>query len=176
MSRSKQDWFDAGLKALGEFGLNGLTIERLTGDLGVTKGSFYHHFQNVEDFQEQLIAYWADQYLSTQSSLPDTPDELRSLLDTIMEEGFGNITEPEMTIRVWAHQDSMVRSLVEQVDTVRQEFVFKVFRTFVESDQAARMMTDMLSAMLVGSMMVLPQMSPERVTQFYREFKRLYGL
>lgn len=176
MRRSKQDWFDAGLKALGKFGLTGLTIERLTGDLGVTKGSFYHHFQNVEDFQGQLIAYWGDQYLSTQSSLPDTPDELRSLLDTIMEEGFGSITEPEMAIRVWAQQDSMVRSIVEQVDAVRQEFVFKVFRSFVESDRAARMMTDMLSVMLVGSMMVLPRMSPERVTQLYREFKRLYGL
>ena len=68
MRKSKQDWLEVGLKTLGEFGENGLTIERLTGTLGVTKGSFYHHFRNVEDFREQLIAFWADQYLSRRCS------------------------------------------------------------------------------------------------------------
>lgn len=170
------DWFDAGLKVLGEFGLTGLTIEKLTADLKVTKGSFYHHFRNVEDFQRQLITYWGDQYLSTRATMPDTSDELRSLLDTIMQESFGSITEPEVSIRVWAHQDETVRSVVEQVDAIRQEFVFRVFRSVVGNDQSARVMTDMFSAMLVGSMMVLPRLSPDRVTQLYLEFKRLYGL
>jgi AcrR family transcriptional regulator len=176
MRRSIQDWFDAGLRTLAKFGLTGLTIETLTADLGVTKGSFYHHFRNVEDFQKGLITYWGDQYLSTASIMPDTPDELISLLDTIMEEGFGAITGPEMTIRVWAQQDAVVRSVVEQVDSVRQEFVFTVFRSLVESDQAARLMTDVFSSMLVGSMMVLPRIPADRVTQLYLEFKRLYGL
>ena len=176
MRRTKKDWFDAGLWALGEYGLTGLTIERLTGALGVTKGSFYHHFQNVEDFQGGLIAYWGDQYLSTSSTLPDDPQKLRLLLDTIMEESFGMVTGPELTIRVWAQQDETVRSVVEKVDTVRGEFVFKVFRSVVEDDGTARLMTDILSAMLVGSMMVLPRMSPDRVKELYREFKRLYRL
>jgi len=176
MRRIKKDWFDAGLWALGEFGLPGLTIEKLTGALGVTKGSFYHHFHNVEDFQRGLISYWGDQYLSTSSTLPDDPHILRLLLDTIMEESFGMVTGPEMSIRVWAQQDEMVRSIVEQVDTVRQEFVFTVFRSVVEDDDSARLMTDILSAMLVGSMMVLPRISPDRVKELYREFKRLYRL
>jgi len=176
MRRSKKDWFDAGLKVLSEFGLGSLTIEKLTGDLGVTKGSFYHHFHNVEDFQRGLITYWGDQYISTSSGMPDDPDELTLLLDNIMEESFAGLTEPELTIRVWALQDAMVRSIVEQVDKVRGEFVFKVFRSFVQSDESARVMTDMLSAMLIGSMMVLPRMSSDRVKVLYREFKRLYRL
>jgi AcrR family transcriptional regulator len=99
MRKSKQDWLEVGLKTLGEFGENGLTIERLTGTLGVTKGSFYHHFRNVEDFREQLIAFWADQYLSTSSNLPDDPGELIALLDVIMEEVFGVVTDPEIASR-----------------------------------------------------------------------------
>ena len=176
MRRSKKDWFEVGLKVLGENGLSSLTIEKLTMDLGVTKGSFYHHFKNVEDFQRGLITYWGDQYLSTSSNIPDDSDELRSLLDTIMEKSFAGLTEPELTIRVWAHQDEMVRSVVEQVDTVRGEFVFRVFRSIVESDETARIMTDILSTMLIGSMMVFPRMSPDRVKGLYLEFKRLYRL
>ena len=176
MRKSKKDWFVAGLGALGEFGLPGMTIEKLTGALAVTKGSFYHHFHNVEDFQAQLIDYWGEQYLSTSTTLPDDPHELRLLLDTIMEESFEMVTGPEMTIRVWAQQDERVRSMVESVDAVRGEFVFTVFRSVVKDDSTARLMTDILSAMLVGSMMVFPLMSPDRVKELYREFKRLYRL
>lgn len=176
MRKSKQDWLEAGLKTLGEFGVRGLTIERLTGELGVTKGSFYHHFRDVEDFREQLIAFWADQYLSTASNLPDDSEELIALLDAIMEDGFGSITEPEIAIRVWAQQDNMVGSYVEQVDSVRRDFLLKVFRSMVGDDEQARMMADMFSTMLIGSITVLPRVSPERVMDLYREFKRLYRL
>jgi AcrR family transcriptional regulator len=176
MRKSKQDWLEAGLKTLGEFGVKGLTIEKLTGELGVTKGSFYHHFRDVEDFREQLIAFWADQYLSTASNLPDDPGELIALLDAIMEDGFGSITEPEIAIRVWAQQDNMVGSYVEQVDSVRQDFLLKVFRSMVGDDEQAHMMADIFSTMLIGSITVLPRVSPERVMDLYREFKRLYRL
>lgn len=176
MRKSKQDWLEVGLKTLGEFGENGLTIERLTGTLGVTKGSFYHHFRNVEDFREQLIAFWADQYLSTSSNLPDDPGELIALLDVIMEEVFAAVTEPEIAIRAWAQQDHMVHSFVERVDSVRRDFLLKVFRSVEVDDEQVRLMVDMLSTMLVGSITVLPRLSPERVMDLYREFKRLYRL
>jgi AcrR family transcriptional regulator len=176
MRKSKQDWLEVGLKTLGEFGENGLTIERLTGTLGVTKGSFYHHFRNVEDFREQLIAFWAHQFISTSSELPDDPQELFALLDVIMEEVFAAVTEPEIAIRAWAQQDHMVHSLVERVDSVRRDFLLKVFRSVEVDDEQVRLMVDMLSTMLVGSITVLPRLSPERVMDLYREFKRLYRL
>ena len=176
MRKSKLDWLEVGLKTLGEFGVKGLTIERLTGELGVTKGSFYHHFRDVEDFRKQLIAFWADQYLSTSSELPDDPGELIALLDVIMEEVFAAITEPEIAIRAWAQQDAMARLFVERVDKARQEFVLTVFQSVEGDDGRVRLMADMLSMMLIGSITVLPRLSPERVMDLYEEFKRLYRL
>ena len=132
----------------------------------------------MEDFRKQLIAFWADQYLSTSSNVPepDGSDEIVALLDMIMEEAFGAITKPEVTIRVWARQDDFVRSHVERVDAIRQEFVLTVIRSVVADERQARLMTDLLSTMLIGSMMVLPRIPPERVLDPYWEFKRLYGL
>ena len=176
MRKSKLDWLEVGLKTLGEFGVQGLTIERLTGELGVTKGSFYHHFRDVEDFRKQLIAFWADQYLSTSSELPDDPGELIALLDVIIEEVFAAITEPEIAIRAWAQQDAMARLFVERVDKARQDFVLTVFQSVEGDDRRVRLMADMLSMMLIGSITVLPRLSPERVMALYEEFKRLYRL
>ena len=176
MRKSKSDWLQVGLSTLGVVGVRGLTIERLTEELGVTKGSFYHHFRNVRDFQEQLIAFWADQYTSTSSAVPDDTQELLALLDVIMEQGFGSVTEPELAIRAWAQQDDMVRATVERVDAVRRGFVLKVFQSVASDETQARLMTDMLSTMLIGSLTVLPRLSPDRVLDLYLEFKRLYGL
>jgi len=174
--KSKQDWLETGLKVLSETGVSGLTIERMTVELGVTKGSFYHHFESMGDFERQLINHWADQYLSTAASLPESTSELLPLLDSIMEEAFGPVTEPELAIRVWAHQDEMVQPYVEQVDAARRAFVLHVFRSVAETDEQARLMADMLSTMLIGSTTILPPVPPERVLELYREFKRLYGL
>ena len=93
-----------------------------------------------------------------------------------VEEMFAAVTEPEIAIRAWAQQDHMVHSFVERVDSVRRDFLLKVFRSVEVDDEQVRLMVDMLSTMLVGSITILPRLSPERVMDLYREFKRLYRL
>ncbi|MCJ7625721.1 MAG: TetR/AcrR family transcriptional regulator [Anaerolineaceae bacterium] len=176
MRKNKQDWLETGMMILGQAGINGLTIERMTMEMGVTKGSFYHHFKNAQVFEEQLIAYWANQYLSTSAETPGSSVELLALLDTIMEGTFGSITEPEVAIRFWAYRDENVRSHVEGVDAVRLGFVRKVFRSMVRDETQAQMMADMLFAMMIGSIMALPRIPSGRVLDMYKEFKRLYRL
>ncbi len=176
MSKSKRDWLATGLKILGDHGATGLTIQRMTDTLDVTKGSFYHHFDNIREFQEQLVAYWADQYLSTAAGPPGGVAGGLALLDMIMEEAFSPVTEPEIAIRAWAHQDEMVRGAVEQVDGARRQFVLDVFRSVTGDEDQARLMADMLSTMLIGSLTILPRIPPQRVQYLYREFKRLYQL
>ncbi len=94
-----------------------------------------------------------------------------------MNEVFSPITEPEVAIRMWAHENAMVRSFVSQVDAVRHEFVLHVFRVIIIGDETqARLMADMLFTMTIGSITSLPRIPPERVLDLYTEFKRLYGL
>jgi AcrR family transcriptional regulator len=176
MPKTAKDWLAAGLQILGTAGVSGLTIERMTAELGVTKGSFYHHFENVRDFERQLIAYWADQYLSTSAEVPEDPGVRLTLLDTIMTEAFSPVTEPEVAIRYWAQQDEMVRATVELVDAVRRAFVLEVFRPLVPDEEQAQLMADLLFAVMIGAITALPRLSAERVLELYHEFKRLYGL
>jgi AcrR family transcriptional regulator len=176
MQRSKEVWLKIGIKTLGSDGLNDLTIKRMASQLQLTKGSFYHHFAGIADYNDQLIAYWAQQYLSTASAVPKDPAAALALLDTIMAEAFSPTTEPEVAIRTWAQQDETVRHYVEKVDAHRRESVYQIFLAMTADVIQAQRMADLLFTMLIGSIMALPRYSPERVAILYTEFKRLYGL
>jgi TetR/AcrR family transcriptional repressor of nem operon len=56
---TKQRLLEAGLAMLLEHGYNDLGIQALLGATRIPKGSFYHHFQDKEDFALQVL----DQYM-----------------------------------------------------------------------------------------------------------------
>jgi hypothetical protein len=118
-----------------------------------------------------LVAYWANQYLSTSADIPTDPSALLPLLDTIIPESFGKITESELAIRFWAYQDGHVRKYVEQVDAVRRDFVLKDFQPMISDETQAQLMADMLFAMTIGSITAMPRIPTERVLEMYQEFK-----
>jgi AcrR family transcriptional regulator len=54
----RQEWINAGLKALAEHGAEAVRIERLADTLRVTKGSFYWHFKDRGALLEALLEAW----------------------------------------------------------------------------------------------------------------------
>ena len=174
--KGKDDWLRTGLEILGRDGLDALTIDRMAHELGRTKGSFYHHFKNAADFEEQLLAYWANRDLATAGAQAVEAPASLALLDRLMEETYSQITEPEIAIRMWAARDPRARPYVEKIDRFRRQFLLEVFRTLETGESEARLMADMLYTITIGGMATLPRIPPERVLELYEEFKRLYHL
>jgi AcrR family transcriptional regulator len=58
---SREDWVDAALSALAEGGIEGVRLDRLCRHLGVTKGSFYWHFDGREALLDAVADYWAEE-------------------------------------------------------------------------------------------------------------------
>ncbi|MBA3534230.1 MAG: helix-turn-helix transcriptional regulator, partial [Ardenticatenales bacterium] len=56
--KRKEDWLFAGVQVLNDEGAAGLTIERLCERLGVTKGSFYHHWGSYDVFKASLLDHF----------------------------------------------------------------------------------------------------------------------
>ena len=52
---NRTDWLDAALTSLVRGGIEGVRVERLARDLGVTKGSFYWHFEDRPDLLRGLL-------------------------------------------------------------------------------------------------------------------------
>ncbi len=111
-------WLDAGLQTLVEEGTEGLRIMSIAKRLGVTKGSFYWHFKNLEEYQGALLDEWERRY--TQAPIEagagaGAHEQLRSLFSTT----------PAMALklgramRAWAITDDRVRAAQTRVDHQR---------------------------------------------------------
>lgn len=72
MHATKRRLIDAGLAMLLERGYNDLGIQALLDETGVSRGSFYHHFGDKEDFTLQVIdAYMEDVHAGLDVCLDD---------------------------------------------------------------------------------------------------------
>src|SRR5262245_2708545 len=60
-TRTKQDWLRAARLALLHRGPNGVRVEALARTLGVTKGSFYWHFEDRRELMEILLREWEEE-------------------------------------------------------------------------------------------------------------------
>lgn len=178
MGKSKEKWLKTGLEILEQNGIEGLTIDQMSRRLRLTKGSFYHHFANMAEFEKALIAYWADQQLAPAVRVPADPATALALLDTTMFDVIGPDANRAVAvaIRAWAQQDERVRIYVEEVDANRHDFMFQIFLSLTGDVIRARRMADIFFTMLIGSSMALPRYSSERFSILYSEFKRLYEL
>ncbi len=51
-------WIEAGLAIVRDEGPSALTVDRVCRAMGRTKGSFYHHFSDIDRYHEAILAAW----------------------------------------------------------------------------------------------------------------------
>ncbi|MEU1984697.1 TetR/AcrR family transcriptional regulator [Nocardia sp. NPDC019395] len=121
---SYDDWVDGALNLLSREGVGAIKIPRLCQELGVTKGSFYWHFDDLE----QLMAAMADRWSAVQS---DTVRELGTFAAIPVGERIEKMAAMlvdqrhwmvETTVREWSRTDPKVAAAVRNLDQ-------KVFET-----------------------------------------------
>lgn len=122
----KAQWLSAGLEALRKGGVGAVRVERLAVDVGVTKGSFYHHFRDRHALLEAVLEYWSREMTDAEferiQTLPGGNDtvalraRLVALAEDVLEKGMGRY---DPAIRAWARQDRKVAAVVAQVDRRR---------------------------------------------------------
>lgn len=77
---SASDWEQAALDVIAESGVNAVAVEPLARRLGVTKGSFYWHFQNRQALLQAALDLWERDALDRMVALVESIDEPRERL------------------------------------------------------------------------------------------------
>ena len=54
----KQDWIDAAIQTLKDFGVHRVKVEPISKMLKVTRGSFYWHFNKRQDLLDAVLNNW----------------------------------------------------------------------------------------------------------------------
>ncbi|GAA0512500.1 MAG: TetR/AcrR family transcriptional regulator [Pigmentiphaga sp.] len=129
----RADWVRAGLRVLAQSGVDAVLIPRLATDLGVTKGSFYWHFESRDDLLLALIEEWKQhatlRVIEIVESASTSPQEKIRLIAFIgtnspIDEFGGAI---ELAVRNWARTNPDVRSAVADVDQQRLTYLTSLY-------------------------------------------------
>lgn len=115
---SADDWLQGGLALLAEDGLASVKVEPLAARLGVTKGSFYWHFEDLPAFLAAMAQRWCDQrdgeVAAFDTDAPEDPVErLRFLMESISDPETWKL---ERAVRAWAYANATLSAKVAELD------------------------------------------------------------
>ena len=116
------DWLARALELFIDEGIDAVRITGLADDLGVTRGSFYWHFENRKDLIDALVSFW--RYKNT-DAIVHAVSQAASLVDGIL--GFFETCidaeqfDPrlDLAIREWSRRAEKIRALVDSEDAAR---------------------------------------------------------
>lgn len=125
----QEDWIDAAVELLAEAGIGAVSVDRLAKNLGVTRGSFYHHFSGRGDLLRSVLEYWAQRWTylvrdQIDALGLDPSTTLFALMKAIRSNRAAGYDAP---FRAWALHDPLARAVVKQVDEARLDFIQSQF-------------------------------------------------
>ena len=174
---TRVDWLNAGLRLLADEGSPAVTIDRLTGKLGLSKGSYYHHFQGVGGFRTALLehfeALFTTRLIDTVEENPDATAEVK--LVRLMELVLAGPEDAklEIAVRAWALQDGEARQAQERVDRARTQYLQKLCRGLDSTLIAPDRLAELLYLILIGAEQVLPPVPADELRALYADALRL---
>lgn len=123
----RQDWLNIGLQTFIERGIEAVRVEPLAKSLNVTRGSFYWHFKNRDDFLEAISQEW--EMLNTKHVIEQVEtiygNPSAKLLNLF--EIAGQDDRLEKAMRVWAANDAKVSEVIACVDQQRLSYLQTLF-------------------------------------------------
>lgn len=133
------DFVSAAFDIMADDGIDGVKITRLCDRLGVTKGSFYWHFADIDAFHGEVARRWAE----SGARLPDEAEVGDSVTDMLT--AMTLFAEPRnsrlaRTMREWAQTDDRARDAIHAADEALYARVQAAFESlgFGPDDAAVR--------------------------------------
>ncbi len=172
---TREQWLAQALEILSREGNAKLRVDSICKALGVTKGSFYWHFKNREDFVVSLVDHWKAAFTnSVVEHVQGYGGDARSRLNALAEfVSVNNLAGYDVCIRAWAAQDPNVAEMVAEVDEARLSFVRSLFAEMGFEDQDLEMRTRALIGYLSFEPAVFSRSTAEDSAAMLKLFRAL---
>lgn len=125
---SREDWLENALIVLSKKGRAGLRIQGLCEALGVSRGSFYWHFKDRNDFIQKLVRYWYEKHTNAPTAVErdggSAEERLARLIRLVHDR---DLTRHDLTIRSLAAFDPKVAKWVRKAVRFRLDFIQSLF-------------------------------------------------
>lgn len=164
-------FIEAATEILVEDGLENLSIVSLCARLRVSRGSFYHHFTSLADFEDSYIEHFerhrAAEILDEIDAAASFRD--RSEIATHLAEK-ANFTA-ERAVRAWALTDGRVAAMLDRVDHRFVQVIVRSVQSAGGSPSQARDYAELVLAVWIGLVMRRNVPQPDLVRRLYRELE-----
>lgn len=118
-----QEWIDFALKTLAREGFVALKAEALARRLGVSRGSFYWHFTDLDAFHASVIEHW--KLKATEAIITDIERHAsrERRLSALLHHAFGHGAAVEVRMRAWAENNVAAARALGEIDRRRRGYL-----------------------------------------------------
>ncbi|HST85211.1 MAG TPA: TetR/AcrR family transcriptional regulator [Kineosporiaceae bacterium] len=148
---TRDDWIQRGLQTLAQEGLPGVRIDRIAAALGVSKGSFHHHFAGASAYREALVHRYEEQALTALHRNSETWAGLE-LLEHLLDE-LDDLYDArlETAVRAWAMHDPLAHQVLSRVDDARLRLLQGAWSALIEREDAAHLAALVPHLIIIGA-------------------------
>jgi AcrR family transcriptional regulator len=126
---ARRDWLEAGQRLLLNAGVGGLKLRALAASLGISTGSFYHHFSDFDAYLVALAKYYSGEQLA--ANIATVMREAETPYDRVVRASAlaRETSLPELitAMRAWARRDARVAPEVEVLERGLMDFLAQCF-------------------------------------------------
>ncbi|OBF63670.1 TetR family transcriptional regulator [Mycobacterium sp. 852002-50816_SCH5313054-b] len=149
---SVETWLEAGYALLAEDGVRALKVDRLCQQAGVTRGSFYWHFEDMDSYRAKLVESWNTfldkdrQSLSDLEALPPRK-RLSAMMIALVSPQHWML---ERAMREWARTDPVAAANIRAADRRLLRTVTKAYADYGFSPADAKLRAELTFAAGIG--------------------------
>lgn len=157
-----------GLAVLADRGAKGVRVDRIAARLGLTKGSFHHHFDGVDAYHQALLdRYEADSMdaigtaMASVSALPPK----QALMALPSQVSFD--TRLDAAIRGWAVEQPAAQAVQARVDAARLDALIGLWQRILPDPAQARVAALVPHLLMIGASVALPTPTEEELREVF---------
>jgi AcrR family transcriptional regulator len=165
-----ETWIEAGLKEIARTSVEGVRVEVLAKNLGVTKGGFYRRFRDRAALLEAMLQHWSAGRIAAierHTSLDGATarERLKALIALYSERMNTEGMAVELAIRQWARSDELAASAVAGVDAARLKNVGHLYRATGLGSEEADAQAFLFYCFVFGQSLLLLERGPRKRAQ-----------
>lgn len=146
-------WLLAGQKLLRAGGVTAVKLHALTAATGLTTGSFYHHFDGMPDFLDELAAFFGNEQVTQNLATivePEPRARLHAMMALAVEQDLQTL---DAAMRDWAGSSTAAARAVKATDKALLTFVLDAFTELGYTGRDAEIRAQMMVAYGVARVM-----------------------
>src|SRR5262245_26076178 len=170
---SAQDWVDFALRTLVHDGFDALKADVLARKLGVSRGSFYWHFADLDAFHARVIAHWKQ--VATEAIIADIERHAAhdARLYALLRHAFGRGGAMEIRMRAWAESNAAAARALDNIDRRRQGYIERLLVEAGVAPAPAATRTQVLYWAYLGAALSRGRLSGARLDRMVAELKSI---